>query len=318
MLTQTIFESLDDAYRVVLSSLLDEGQTTDPRSIPTAELIAASFTILDPRRRYISNPERRWSLAYALAEYSWHARGSSSLEEIAWYAPAWRHFTSGDTVIGSAYGSSIFKAYGDFLSQWDTVINLLRHDPSSRRAVLYLGDYDPSVSDNKRDIACSLSLQLILRAGKLEAICYMRSNDAMIGLPYDVFLFTMIQEMAALTLGCELGAYHHFVGSLHLYETHREWASRILSSDLTEKAPMPIMSDLDGLQAFQNAESLSRNSINLSNEDFDGVSSYWRDMMNLIVAWNREKVTGLSDGFDVGADLNPVLFNLYGLRKRAN
>ncbi len=318
MLTQTIFESLDDAFRVVLRSLLDEGRTTDPRSIPTAELIAASFTILDPRRRYISNPERRWSLAYALAEYSWHARGSNSLEEIAWYAPAWRHFTPGDTVIGSAYGSSIFKAHGDLLSQWDTVINLLRHDPSSRRAVLYLGGYDPSVSDDKRDIACSLSLQLILRAGKLEAICYMRSNDAMIGLPYDVFLFTMIQEMAALTLGCELGSYHHFVGSLHLYETHREWASRILSSDLTENAPMPIMSDLDGLEAFQNAESLSRNSVNLSNDDFDGISSYWRDMMNLIVAWNREKLTGLPDSFGVGADLSPLFSNLYGLRKRGN
>ncbi|MBV1808190.1 thymidylate synthase [Pseudomonas viridiflava] len=318
MLAQTIFESLDDAYRVILKALLDEGGTANPRSIPTAELIATSFTLLDPRRRYISNPERRWSLAYALAEYSWHARGSNSLEEIAWYAPAWRHFTSGDTVVGSAYGSSIFKARGDFLSQWDTVINLLKHDPSSRRAVLYLGGYDPSVSDSQRDIACSLSLQLILRAGKLEAICYMRSNDAMIGLPYDVFLFTMIQEMAALTLGCGLGPYHHFVGSLHLYETHREWASRILSSDLTEKAPMPIMSDLDGLRAFQNAESLSRNSLCLSNEDFDGVSSYWRDMMNLIIAWNGEKVTGRSDDFALGADLNSMLFNLYGLRKRAS
>lgn len=318
MLKQTIFESLDDAYRVVLKSLLDEGRTTEPRSIPTAELIAASFTILDPRRRYISNPERRWSLAYALAEYSWHARGSSSLEEIAWYAPAWRHFTSGDAVIGSAYGSSIFKTHGDFLSQWDTVINLLRHDPSSRRAVLYLGGYDPSVSDDKRDVACSLSLQLIMRAGKLEAICFMRSNDAMIGMPYDVFLFTMIQEMAALTLGCELGPYHHFVGSLHLYETHREWASRILSSELTEKAPMPIMNDLDGLQAFQNAESMSRSSINLSNGDFDGVSSYWRDMMSLIVAWNREKITGLPYDFGVGAVLNPLLFNLYSLRKRGS
>jgi len=127
----------------------------------------------------------------------------------------------------------------------------------------------------------------------------------------------MIQEMAALALGCELGPYHHFVGSLHLYETHREWASRILSSELTEKAPMPIMSDLDGLKEFQKAESLSRNSLCLSNEDFDGVSSYWRDMMNLIVAWNSEKTTGRSADFALGADLNPVLFNLYDLRKRA-
>ena len=46
----------------------------------------------------------------------------------------------------------------------------------------------------------------------------MRSNDAYLGFPHDVFCFTMIQEIVARSLGIGVGEYHHFASSLHLYE----------------------------------------------------------------------------------------------------
>src|SRR5260370_41880706 len=49
----------------------------------------------------------------------------------------------------------------------------------------------------------------------------MRSNDAWLGLPYDVFTFTRIQAYVAAAVGVEPGRYTHTVGSLHLYE--RDW-----------------------------------------------------------------------------------------------
>jgi thymidylate synthase len=48
-------------------------------------------------------------------------------------------------------------------------------------------------------------------------IAMMRSNDAYRGFTHDVFCFTMIQELIARSLGVQVGEYHHFATSLHLY-----------------------------------------------------------------------------------------------------
>jgi thymidylate synthase len=77
-------------------------------------------------------------------------------------------------------------------------------------------------------------MQFILRRGLLDAIVVMRSNDVIWGLPYDMFLFTFLQEMMAVELGVDVGRYHHFAASLHLYEKHRSRAVQILSGPATE------------------------------------------------------------------------------------
>ena len=45
----------------------------------------------------------------------------------------------------------------------------------------------------------------------------MRSNDAFVGLPHDIFVFTMLQEIIARRVGIAMGSYTHFVTSMHLY-----------------------------------------------------------------------------------------------------
>ncbi len=69
----------------------------------------------------------------------------------------------------------------------------------------------------------------------------MRSNDAFIGLPGDIFSFTMIQEMIARSLGIEVGTYKHLVGSLHLYEENRRTAERYLAEGYQESVTLPTM-----------------------------------------------------------------------------
>ena len=70
----------------------------------------------------------------------------------------------------------------------------------------------------------------------------MRSNDSYIGLPHDFFAFTMIQEIVARTLDCGLGAYKHFVGSLHLYEDDLDSAQGYINEGLQPTtAAMPAM-----------------------------------------------------------------------------
>jgi hypothetical protein len=49
----------------------------------------------------------------------------------------------------------------------------------------------------------------------------MRSNDAILGLPYDVFAFSQFHCTLARTLSLKIGTYTHETWSLHLYD--RDW-----------------------------------------------------------------------------------------------
>lgn len=50
----------------------------------------------------------------------------------------------------------------------------------------------------------------------------MRSNDVMRGLPYNIIQFTMLQELFASWLECEMGNYMHIADSFHIYQDSLE------------------------------------------------------------------------------------------------
>jgi thymidylate synthase len=283
------FTCLDDAVRYMIRIVLDCGDRVAPREIATTEVRAMHFSIEDPRRRYVSFAPRRWSFRYALGEFCWHLRGSDRLDEIAFYAARWREMSEdGETINNSDYGAKIFRDRQGTSSQWDTVKNILTEDSASRRAVLYFADAFQNARVIAQNVSCAISLQFISRNGKLDAIASMRSNDVMLGLPYDVFLFTMLQEMMAVELKLELGVYHHFAGSLHLYDYHLETAEAIASSVAQVSEPMPKMLDLRGIPNLLNAEIESRTQIK-SGQAKAEESSYWSGLASVIRYANRAR-----------------------------
>jgi thymidylate synthase len=302
------FASLDEAFLKILGLLLNTGTQAAPRDLSTSELTPFSFSIADPRRRYVSVPERRWSISYAIGELAWHLRGSDAVEEIAFYAPRWRKLANGKAAIsGSSYGAKIFSRRHGQQSQWERVLAVLREDRATRRAVLYFADPDADSLDPKADVACALSLQLLIRGRQLDAICTMRSNDAVLGLPYDVFLFTMLQEMAASALGCELGTYYHQVGSLHLYTSQIPLARRVIESRPTVYVPMAHMQELAGKRILLDGEAMCRRGV----RRFElSTRSYWGDLLAVVARWARVHIDQHDDaGPDEGQD--PVLSALF-------
>nr|WP_256350328.1 thymidylate synthase [Pseudomonas sp. P7759] len=288
--------------------MLADGVRCRPRGIETLELNAFGFTILDPRRRYISIPERRWSIVYAIGEFCWHARGGVYVDEIAYYASKWKTLNKKSIAAGSCYGAKIFGAGENSISQWDRTCNVLKRDPDSRRAIFNFSDDDSDAADIESDIACAVSLQFFIRNSFLDAVCTMRSNDVMLGMSYDVFLFTMLQEMMALTLNVKIGKYHHFVNSIHLYSKDIERASTIIESELTVFQPMPAMKDLSGLPTF-----LERERLVVLNKTFEfdsALNDYWEIMLSVIKKWE-----GMNGGVRQSCKIkNPMINELFDLR----
>jgi thymidylate synthase len=280
------FSSLDDALKWAVGAIIQNGERAAPRSIPTLELRSVLIAIDDPRRRYVSLEPRRWSFSYALGELSWHLRASTDLQEIAFYSKRWRAMSDdGAKITGSAYGAKVFQRTGS-RNQWEHVRDTLQSDPATRRAVLILADSAGDCLQTGRDVSCATSLQFVVRHGKLDAIVSMRSNDVILGFPYDVFLFSMLQELMATELGVEIGAYHHFTTSLHLYESNIPNARRLLASSSRLSEPMPPMKQLEQLSEFLAGEQCTREGKQLSRDIHEG---YWHELLDVLVYRNGSR-----------------------------
>jgi len=95
------------------------------------------------------------------------------------------------------------------------VIDELRRNPSSRRAVICIRTREDMFSD---DPACMQHMQYFIRDGKLECKILFRSNDACKASFMNAFALIQLQKLIADALGVELGSYVHRANSFHCYE----------------------------------------------------------------------------------------------------
>lgn len=287
---------------------------SSPRGMTTREVVGATLTIENPRRRCIMSRARKWSLPLAVGEFCWHLSGSDDLSFIAYYAARWREFSENkSTILGSCYGKRVFGRSKKKASQWDLLVELLSKDLMSRRAILNFSQRaEDALDPNSLDVACASTLQFVIRDGAVHAIAYMRSNDVVWGLSYDIFFFTMLQELLASTLGLELGIYQHVTGSLHIYERHIPLAHAILASERLEPFEMPRMESIESIESFLRAEASVRN-----NYEFvkPRLPPYWEGLLSVLCFHtamkvnDREKSKMLATQSIYADVLSPLLIN---------
>ena len=102
------------------------------------------------------------------------------------------------------------------LNQIEFVINELKRNPSSRRAVILVRD--PSIDAFDGDPACLQHIQYFIREDKLHCKVLFRSNDACKANFMNMFALILLQKRIADKLGVEMGTYTHRANSFHCYE----------------------------------------------------------------------------------------------------
>ena len=277
----------DLVFEAVASLLQARSVSPAPTKGDCVEVSAITLELTNPRAR-ISQSVMRGRPYSALGEFAWYLSGGGGTEQIAYYISAYRKFDENGQVHG-AYGPRL-RAY-DGVDQLIEVIDLLRRNPSSRRAVIQLYDHTDLIGAH-RDVPCTCVMQFLLRDGQLQLIVYMRSNDVYLGLPHDLFCFTMLQEVVARCLAVELGSYTHVVGSLHLYDTDRGDAQSFIDegrqSTLLAMPMMPEANPLGSLAALLAVESKLRagtpwQQVPLSEEP------YWSDLERMYAAFQLRR-----------------------------
>lgn len=204
-------ETLGDVYKELYHKLLNEGVDDGI----TYELTNTVLEIQKPSLINIHLPYRNLSKKYLMRELHWYWLGRNDVEYIGKVAQMWKHISDDGETNNSAYGYIIHKKYDK--DQLLEVRDLLKKDPSSRKAVLSI--FDANIDKSKtRDLQCTIALQFLIRNNKLNMTVYMRSNDIYFGLPYDSIYFMTIQNWLAKELGYEVGSYIHNATSMHMYK----------------------------------------------------------------------------------------------------
>src|ERR1700692_2377692 len=234
-------ETLDDLMRYVIDEIQSHGDRIHPTKGEAIELTGVLLEVTAQRSR-LSRTETRGKPYSCLGELCWYLSKANDLAFIAYYMPPYKQYADDDKIFGG-YGPRLFDFRG--LNQVANVTDVLRRKPQTRQAVIQLFDAQDIVKEHK-DIPCTCTLQFMIRRDKLHMFTNMRSNDAWLGLPHDVFCFTMLQEIVARSLAVELGAYKHAIGSLHLYVKSLENARYFLDEGWqSTQSPMPPMPNGD-------------------------------------------------------------------------
>ena len=206
--------TVNEAYSQLMDALLKQGEQISD----TKELRNCIVVIDEPSLTNMHFKYRPLSMNYALAELEWYWTGNRSCHAIGAHAKKWLEITDDGLTSNSAYGYILFKKYNK--NQLEEIIEMLRRDPASRRAVLNISD--PTLDKIKtKDMQCTISLQFIVRDGKVHTTVYMRSNDVYYGFPYDYIFFVSIAQYIAKRLNLEVGEYVHHAGSMHIYDSSR-------------------------------------------------------------------------------------------------
>lgn len=210
----------NDVWRKAASMLLQQKDTVEGRTGDVFEILHSFIMIEEPRQKWIYDRMPPVSIAYALAELVWIMNGDDCSDIINFFNPRLKKFAGRAKLYHGAYGKRIRSHYG--FDQLEKAYYALQNVPESRQVVIQIYDTKEDFPmDNGKprddDIPCNICSMLKVRQGKLEWSQIMRSNDVLLGMPYNFIQFTGLQEILAGWLELDMGTYNHYSDSLHLY-----------------------------------------------------------------------------------------------------
>ena len=303
-----VYENFTECYLDLAKQIYNSPDyTCAPRGFKIKEKLGVRFKIKNPRDRLPYVPARKFSSTYLVGELLWYLAANNSTDWISYYSSFWKKISDDGKTANSAYGTRIFRPHeriaGGTLNQWDFVLEELKRDPDSRRAVIHIRSPWDSVKA-KLDVPCTLTLQFFLRHNDLHMVVNMRSSDLILGIAYDIPAFTMFQELLARELGARMGSYIHVSNSLHIYERHFEMVEEMLREDSVRFArslhamhgPMPgvrnnppiaeLFEYEEGLRKQKDTEKIKK-SLEIFTENHD---SYWGDWAIILAAHRLGKL----------------------------
>jgi hypothetical protein len=177
-------------------------------------------------------PGRAVNPAFAVMEAAWVIAGSNELPPLQRLISNYSKYSDDGETLSGAYGYRLRHFFG--VDQLAIAASELKKSTYTRRVVLSIFDAG-DLQKSSNDIPCNT--QLILRNidGLLDMTVINRSNDVWLGVPYNWFVFRVIQLKIADDAGLNMGVQRHFSSCMHLYCRDFDAASRLLEQSCEDR-----------------------------------------------------------------------------------
>ena len=135
-----------------------------------------------PTERVLFDPKRDANPFFHLMEAIWMFAGRDDIEFVAKFNSTIGQFSDDGVVLRGAYGYRWRHWFGHDQITW--VISLLKHEPTTRRAIINMWDARrdiEAVVAGIRDVPCNTAIYFSVDNGRLDMTVTNRSNDIIWG-----------------------------------------------------------------------------------------------------------------------------------------
>ncbi len=216
---------LEHQYISLLQKCMKEGYIgkNNRTNSQVESLIGERIAINDSDRLPLLQ-SRKMFIKTSAAELAWTILGEKSTEFMRQYSRIWDKFEVNGEVT-TAYGYRWRKHFER--DQLKEVIDHLKKDSTSRQAVVMA--WDPSQdglsnSGKDKNIPCPMGFQVSIAGNMLHINVYQRSADLILGLPYDMLMYSMLNCAMSKELLVLPGKTIFNIGNAHIYDYVRDVA----------------------------------------------------------------------------------------------
>jgi len=214
-------DNVNDLFTDLLYKVRTEGVKEETRNGPVLTIPHPTlFSMENPRRRVLFNPERKANPYFHVMETVWMFAGSDSVEWLKQFNQGMLNYAEPNGLVNGAYGSRWRKHFK--VDQIENVVRELQRDQNSRQAVISMYDPTRDYLSHWKDRPCNTTIYFRTNQhGNLDMTICNRSNDLVWGAcGANAVHMSYLQELVASAVGMNVGRYYVMSNNLHLYEPH--------------------------------------------------------------------------------------------------
>jgi thymidylate synthase len=249
-----IADNVDTLVAQAIEHIRSDGTRIYSRAGDALQAFSVNYVLSNSRARIhcLRVPE---SLRYFCRELTAYFKGSSNVHDgLSQASIFWEKVANDRGEINSNYGTYIFHQRINGLTQYEWVITALKRNYHSRRALCNINQVVHKDLENK-DFPCAVGVQFLIRNDRLCCEVSSRSEDVIIGLPYDIGFFSFLTELVYRDLkestysGLSLGYTSLRCSFTQIYDRTAHIAERIIvrsRSGPSSRVGMPSIESAKG------------------------------------------------------------------------